>query len=162
MEYVSIQKNVGDSPRKLRLVADMVRGLTPEKAIEILQFTNKAAALPLAKAIKTALANAASSASGAANLVFKKIEINEGMKMKRYRVGTAGRGRGRPYKRRLSHIKIVLSDEQVEVKSQKAKFKNESENSKVKKQKGVEQTKDGTDDLAVKPAKSEEVMSKSV
>lgn len=106
---MTIQKNVGDSPRKLRLVADMVRGLTPEKAIEILQFTNKAAALPLAKAIKTVLANAASSGAGAANLVFKKIEINEGMKLKRYRVGTAGRGRGRPYKRRLSHIKIVLS-----------------------------------------------------
>ncbi|MBI3485745.1 50S ribosomal protein L22 [Candidatus Daviesbacteria bacterium] len=109
MEFVSIQKNVGHSPRKLRLVADMIRKMTPIKAIEALEFNSRAASKDLIKAIKTALANG----GNLANLTFKKIEINEGMKMKRYRVGTAGRGRGRPYQKRLSHIKIVLSDEMV-------------------------------------------------
>jgi large subunit ribosomal protein L22 len=107
MIYTNEQKNVGDSPRKLRLVADMVRKMTPDQAVEILSFTNKAAAPALAKAIKTAVANAGSKEG----LSFEKIEINEGTKMRRYRVGTAGRGRGRAYKRRLSHIKIVLTDE---------------------------------------------------
>lgn len=105
--YTTIQKNVGHSPRKLRLVADMVRKMTPAKAVETLRFTNRAAAIDLAKAIKTALANAGAHAS---HVVFKHLEIDEGFKMRRYRVGTAGRGRGRPYKKRTSHIKIILEE----------------------------------------------------
>jgi large subunit ribosomal protein L22 len=105
MLYTNVQKNVGDSPRKLRLVADMVRNMTPDQAIEILSFTNKSAAAPLAKAIKTAVANAGSKDG----LSFEKIEINEGMKMRRFRA--SARGRMRPYKKRLAHIKIVLTDE---------------------------------------------------
>ncbi|MBI2011301.1 50S ribosomal protein L22 [Candidatus Daviesbacteria bacterium] len=116
MEYKHTQKNVGHSPRKLRLVADMIRKLNPDRALDLLQFTNRAAAQDLAKAIKTALANAGRKE----NLTFKAIEINEGSKMKRYRVGTAGRGRGRPYKKRLSHIRIVLTDE-VDIKNVKEK-----------------------------------------
>lgn len=118
MNYTTIQKNISDSPRKLRLVADMVRKMNPDQALEMLSFTNRAAASPLAKAIKTAIANSGtdpSTGSGEKALVFKKIEINEGMKMKRNRVGTAGRGRSRPYRRRMSHIKIVLTDEIAEV-----------------------------------------------
>lgn len=129
MEYTTIQKNISDSPRKLRLVADMIRKMKPEQALEMLSFTNKAAATPLSKAIKTALANASSPStdrSGNKVLGFKKIEINEGMKMKRNRVGTAGRGRSRPYKRRMSHIKIVLTDEiVVEPKSQRSQKKEQ-------------------------------------
>lgn len=114
MEYITIQKNITTSPRKLRLVADMVRKMSPAKALEVLQFTNKAAAKPLVKAIKTVLAN-----SKKDDVIFKTIEINEGPKLKRYRVGTAGRGRGRPYRRRWSHIKIILSDELGEQKVKK-------------------------------------------
>lgn len=106
--FTTIQKNVGHSPRKLRLVADMVRKMTPQRAVETLQFTNRAAAIDLAKAIKTAIANAGPHGS---HVVFKHLEIDEGFKMRRYRVGTAGRGRGRPYKKRTSHIKIILTEE---------------------------------------------------
>jgi len=107
--YTHIQKNIGDSPRKLRLVADMVRKMTPQDALETLQFTQRAAAMPLAKAIKTAIANA----GGVVGLNFKSLEVNEGLKMRRYRVGTAGRGRGRPYKKRFSQIRIILTDDVV-------------------------------------------------
>ena len=116
MEFITIQKNIGSSPRKLRLVADMVRKMDPYAALQTLQFTTNAAATPLAKAIKTVVANAGSREG----ISFKSIEINEGLKAKRYRVGTAGRGRGRPYKKRMSHIKIVLTDE-VKVKPVKGK-----------------------------------------
>jgi len=129
LEFTAIQKNIGHTPRKLRYVADMIRKMTPERAIEALQFTNRAASVDLVKAIKTALANGGNKEG----LGFKKIEINEGTKIKRYRVGTAGRGRGRPYKRRMTHIKIVLSDE---VQMPKAKLQNKKQ--KVEK---VEETK---------------------
>lgn len=132
MEYMTNQKNIQSSPRKLRLVADMIRKMSPERALETLQFTNKAAALPLAKAIKTAVANAGK----VENLAFKKLEINEGSKLKRYRPGTAGRGRGRPYKRRWSNIKVVLTDDVVQSSVEKQRMKkvapvisNESERS---------------------------------
>ncbi len=105
MQYTHTQKNAGHAPRKLRLVADMIRKMTPEQAIESLSFAQRAAAPDLAKAIKTALANAGNKA----NLSFEKIEINEGLKMKRYR--PAARGRMRPYVKKMSHIKIVLTDE---------------------------------------------------
>lgn len=107
MQYTTIQKNITMSPRKVRLVADMVRKMNPHRALDVLQFTNKAAALPVAKAIKSVLANAGNTE----NLSFVSIQIDEGLKMKRYRAGTAGRGRGRPYRRRMSHIKIVVTDE---------------------------------------------------
>ena len=107
MEFITIQKNISNSPRKLRLVAQMVRKMDPYAALDILQFTRNSAAVPLSKAIKTVIANAGSKDG----LVFKSIEINEALKMRRYRVGTAGRGRGRPYKKRMSHIRIILSDD---------------------------------------------------
>lgn len=107
MEVSSLQKYVHTSPRKLRLVADLARQMSPEQALEILKFTKKAAAADLSKAIKTALANA--KVKGLGNMLFKAIEINEGPKMKRFRAGA--RGRVRPYQRKMSHIKIVLSDE---------------------------------------------------
>lgn len=85
----------------------MVRKMEPEKALETLRFTNKAAAEDLLKAIQTVLANAKQ--KGMEKVGFEKIEINEGPRMKRFRAGA--RGRAKPYKRRMSHIKIVLTDE---------------------------------------------------
>lgn len=122
MQAQAIQKNIGHSPRKLRLVADMVRKMTPYQAVMRLQFVNRAAALDLAKAIKTALANA----GNVDGLVFEKIEINEGLKFKRYKVGTAGRGRGRPMQKRLSHIKVVLTDEVKPLSKKEMKKVNQS------------------------------------
>lgn len=139
MEFITIQKNISSSPRKLRLVAGMVRKMDPYGALEILQFTANAAARPLYKAIKTVIANAGSKEG----LTFKSLEINEGLKMKRYRVGTAGRGRGRPYKKRTSHIKIVLTDE---IKMQKSKRKMTNKNVKSEKTEAKEEIKDGTED----------------
>jgi large subunit ribosomal protein L22 len=119
MQYTHIQKNINSSPRKLRLVADMVRKMSPEQAVLTLQFTQKSAALPLLKAIQTAIANAGKKD----NLNFDKLEINEGLKMRRFRA--APRGRVRPYKKRFAHIRIVLTDEitniQLPISNKKAK-----------------------------------------
>ncbi len=110
MEIQTIQKYLHTSPRKLRLVADMIRKMEPARAVDVLGITPKAAAQDLEKALKTVLANAKHQGVDASKLIFKKIEINESMKMRRFRAGT--RGRVKPYKKRMSHIKIVLSDEQ--------------------------------------------------
>jgi len=87
----------------------VVRKMSPEQALNILQVTPKAAAKQLEKAFEVVLANAKQQGLDASKLTFKKIEINESMKMRRFRAGT--KGRVKPYKRRMSHIKIVLSDE---------------------------------------------------
>ncbi len=111
MEAVTNQKFVHRSPRKLRLVADMVRAIEPNKALEILSFTQNYGAKDLSAAIKTALANARQSGLTDRAIYFKSIEINGAAMMKRMRPGT--RGRAKPYARRMSHIKIVLSDDKL-------------------------------------------------
>lgn len=120
MEIVSSQKYINSAPRKLRLLAEMVRKMSPQQALETLRFTPKAAAKDLEKAVKVALANAKQAGLDDLGLIFAKIEVNEGAKMRRFRAGT--RGRVKPYKKRMSHIKIVLSDNQVKsVKKEEGK-----------------------------------------
>lgn len=126
MEAQTIQKYIHTSPRKLRLVADMVRKMNPNQALEVLNFTPKAAAKDLSFAIKTVIANAKKLGMDAEKVVFKKIEVDESSKMKRFR--SAARGRVRPYKKRMSHIKIVLTDnltENLKLKTQDKQEKKE-------------------------------------
>ena len=87
----------------------MVRKMEPAKVLDVLRVTPKAAAQDLRKVLQVVLANAKQSGMDVEKAVFKKIEINESMKMRRFRAGT--KGRVKPYKKRMSHIKIVLSDE---------------------------------------------------
>lgn len=115
MEYIHIQKKLGHSPRKLRLVADMVRSMKPQQAMATLKFARQAAALDLSKVIKTALANTGKSKDE--SLHFKNLEVNEGFKFKRFR--SAARGRIRRYVKKTAQVKIVLSDEVDKVKINK-------------------------------------------
>lgn len=108
MEATHIQKYLHTSPRKLRLVADMIRKMSLAKALTILGFTPKMAAKDLSNAIKTAIANAKNKGLSE-DLTFQSLEINESLKMRRFMAGT--RGRVKPFKRRMAHIKIVLSDQ---------------------------------------------------
>ena len=86
----------------------MIRKMDPNKALDILRVTPKYAAKDMIKALETVLANAKVTGMDTSKVNFKKLEIDESMKMRRFRAGT--RGRTKPYKRRMSHIKIVLSD----------------------------------------------------
>ena len=125
----------------------MVRKMQPDKAMETLKFTQKAAAKELLDAINTAVSNAKQ--KGLAEVLFKHIEINEGPKMRRFRAGA--RGRVKPYKRRMSHIKIVLSDE-LKVESQVTRVKSQGkqktiENEKIENEKPIRKEKvDGSKD----------------
>lgn len=122
MEITTIQKFIHTSPRKLRLVSDMIRKMQPKYALDVLRVTPKDAAKDLTKALETVLANAKQAGLDQSAVVFKKLEIDESTKMRRFRAGT--KGRVRPFKRRMVHIKIVISD-QVTVDSGKQKVKRE-------------------------------------
>lgn len=99
----------------------MVRKMEPQAALDVLRFTKKYAANDLEKAIKTALGNAKTAKFE--SIVFKSIEINEGPKMRRFKAGT--RGRVKPFRRKMAHIKIVLTDSQIQNEAQKPKNKEE-------------------------------------
>lgn len=118
MEIQTIQRYIHTTPRKLRLVADLIRQMEPNKALDVLKITQKAAAKDLAKALETVLANAHQAGINTDKVGFKTIEIDESAKMRRFHAGT--RGRVKPYKKRMSHIKIVLTDDL----SQKSKVKS--------------------------------------
>lgn len=109
MQIQTIQKYIHTSPRKLRLVADMIRGMEPTRALDVLRVTPKNAAKDLVKALETVLGNVRQAGMDVGKVGFKAVEINESMVLRRFKAGT--RGRVKPYKRRMSHIKIVLSDE---------------------------------------------------
>lgn len=107
MEVKAEAKYIRISPRKVRLVVDAIRRLSPQKALEYLGFVNKRAAKPISKVIQSAIANAKNNfALKPEDLRFKEIQVNEGPTLKRWRA--ISRGRAHPIMKRTSHIKVVL------------------------------------------------------
>ncbi len=106
MQIISEQKFLISSPKKLRPIAREAKKLTPTRAIEILPFTGKRAVEPLIKVIKSAIANARNKGVNEEDLLFAEIRISEGPRLKRGR--PVSRGRWHPFKRRMSHIRVVL------------------------------------------------------
>ena len=111
MEVRSIQKYSIGSPRKMREVVYLIKNLTPVVAIDRLPFTGKKAAIVLRKVILTAVANAKQQGVNPDELIFKEIQINEGPRLKRFQAGA--RGRAKPYKKRMSHIRVVLTTKPI-------------------------------------------------
>lgn len=108
MEYQATTKYVRVATRKVRLVADAVRKLTPSAAIAALSQINKSASAPLSKTIASALANAKQKGAAEDVLRFKTIEIMGGPAMKRWQA--VSRGQAHAFKKRMTHIRIVLED----------------------------------------------------
>lgn len=101
--------NYRGTPRKLRLLADFVRGKNAKKAVAELAFVNKRHAEGLAKVITSAIANATNNKGMKSdNLVISDIQVQEGKKMRRHRAGS--RGRALVFRRRLSHVDVTLSE----------------------------------------------------
>lgn len=120
MLYTATAKYVRISTRKMRLVADSVRTLSPSDALAQLSIMPKAAAVPLANVIASSMANAKEKHADLATLHFKNIEVMGGPAMKRWHA--VSRGSAHAYKKRMTHIRIILADD--EVKSQKLKVKS--------------------------------------
>ena len=104
--------NCPTSPRKMRLVADLVRGVEVEKALAILKFNQKEAAARLVKLLLSAIANWQAKNEGAnledAQLFVKEIRVDEGAMLKRLR--PAPQGRAHRIRKRSNHVTLVLGD----------------------------------------------------
>ncbi len=97
------------APRKVRLVADLMRGKSVEQSQGILEFTNKKASQILLKLLRSALANAKNNFQlNETNLYISKILVDEGPKSKRWR--PRSRGRANEILKRTSHITVVLDE----------------------------------------------------
>jgi large subunit ribosomal protein L22 len=141
MEYKSTQKYLIMSPRKIRLVVELVKKMKPSEAVEKLAFVQKRAAESLGKVIKSALANAKNQGVSETDLVFKEIQIGEGPRLKRGRA--ASRGRWHQFKRRMSHIRVVLTTTKSQEPSSKLQPKPEPKLKEPKIEKTEVKTKKG-------------------
>jgi large subunit ribosomal protein L22 len=160
MEIVSKLRYLKIAPRKVRLVADLIRGKKVEKAQTVLNFTPKRASLPLMKLLKQALSNAKNNFQiDPVNLYISKITVDEGPKYKRWRARS--RGRADQIQKKTSHVTLILDEtvkkarkvkkakavkeekvpekpeKEVKAPKEKVKFRPEKEMAKPKTDKGL-------------------------
>ncbi len=118
----AILRNCPSSPRKMRLVADLIRGVEVEKALDILAYSPKAASQNLEKLLKSAIANwqvkNEDKRVEEAGLYVKEIFVNEGRTLKR--IKPAPQGRANRIRKRSNHVTIVVD----------SKYENEVVNEK--------------------------------
>ena len=112
-------KNYRQSPRKVRLVAGLIRGKKVSEAVVELDFLAKRAGLPIKKLLLSAVANAKSMGREVENLYIKELRVDKGIIMKR--MMPAAMGTGHRINKRTSHLNILLAEKVVAVKKSKIK-----------------------------------------
>jgi large subunit ribosomal protein L22 len=162
MEAVAKLNNYPTSPRKMRLLADLIRGMEVEKALGILQFNPKHPAVPMYKLLKSAINNWEQKNSEEkvedAGLIVKTIMVDGGRVIKRMR--PAPQGRGYRVRKRSNHVTIIVDSNKngsapsVSKKVAKEEIPLESEPAVVKKPaaKKAVSKKEGTPAKKAKPA----------
>jgi large subunit ribosomal protein L22 len=125
MEAIAKAKYLRGSAQKARLVIDMIRGKNVGDALAILQFTNKRAANPIEKCLRSAIANAEFEA-GAANIIVdvdelwvKECFVDRGPTKRRFRFRPAPQGRAYRERRHGCHVTILVSSDEREEKEKK-------------------------------------------
>lgn len=115
MAVNAVAKGVKHSPRKVAVVAALVRGRSVEDALTILEHTPRRTAVAVKKAILSAKANADHNHGyKPATLQITEITVTPGPRIKRYR--PASHGRALPFQRKSSHIRVIVDGEKREVK----------------------------------------------
>ena len=138
MEAIAKAKYMKGSPRKARLVIDLIRGRNVSQALAILKFTNKRAAQPIAKCLNSAIANATylaeqkNIAIDPDDLWVKNCFVDMGPTKNRRRMRPAPQGRAYREQRHYCHITIAVTSEDQPEKNKKAPLKTETENSDAK------------------------------
>ena len=113
MEAHAIQRTVRQSPRKMRLVVDLIRGRNVNDAMSILKFSKKGAAKQISKVLLSAVANAEQAARttneslDVDQLYIKQATVDEGPKLKRWT--PAAMGRATPVRKHTSHVTIHVA-----------------------------------------------------
>ena len=114
IEARAIQRTTRQSPYKMRLVIDQIRGLNVNEALALLRFSKKHAAEQIEKTLNSAVANIQQAARAANTsvdedaLVITKAIVNEGPKLKRWM--PAAMGRATPVVKRSSHVEIIVAE----------------------------------------------------
>ena len=110
MDVKATAKTVRNTPRKVRLVLDLIRGKSVEEALAILAFTPNQSATAVAKVVKSAAANATNNHQlNEEDLYVKACYADEGITLKRYM--PRAKGSASQILKRTSHITVVVSDE---------------------------------------------------
>lgn len=126
MAVKAIAKGVRISPRKVSMVAALVRGRSVEDALTILEHTPRRSSLAVSKVIKSAKANADHNHGyKPGTLQITEISVTAGPRLKRYR--PMARGRANPFQYKSSHIRVVVDGEKREAKKPAAKKPSEAE-----------------------------------
>ncbi len=112
-------KNYRQAPRKVRLVAGLVKGKSVNQAIAELEFLPKRAGLPIKKLLLSAVANAKQAGAEAENLFIKELRVDKGLTMKR--MMPAAMGSGHRINKRTSHLNLVLAEKVIPAKPSKEK-----------------------------------------
>ncbi|OGT48778.1 MAG: 50S ribosomal protein L22 [Gammaproteobacteria bacterium RIFCSPHIGHO2_12_FULL_41_15] len=109
MEAIAKYRYAHLSAQKARLIADLIRGKSIEKAYEMLEFNNKKAAEILNKTLKSAVANAENKfAADVDELFVNQVFVDEGPYAKRFRA--RARGRANQILKRTCHVTVIVSD----------------------------------------------------
>jgi len=159
MEVKAKARFIRMSPRKVRLVVDVIRGLDVDLALAKLDFINKAAVRPVRKVLLSAVANARHNYDiGQNNLYIKKITVDEGPKLKRWQ--PRAHGRATMIRKRTSHINIVLEEKvpTEKVKTKTKKKESELAAAPVEKKKKIvgKESQAKKKDLAIEKAEKKE------
>ncbi len=121
-QYYAVLRNCPTSPRKMRLVTDMIQGVEVNKALDMLRYSQKSASKDVEKLLLSAIANWQSKNEGArieeSHLVVKEAFVDQSRTLKR--IQPAPQGRAHRIRKRSNHVTIVLDSQQVaeEVESQ--------------------------------------------
>ena len=110
MEAVAKLKNYPTSPRKMRLLADLIRGMKVEKALAVLEHNPKHPAVPMRKLVLSAISNWKQKNEGGdeGQLVVKTIFVDGARTLKRMR--PAPQGRGYRVRKRSNHVTVIVDD----------------------------------------------------
>ncbi len=112
-------KNYRQAPRKVRLIAGLIKGREAKEALTILRFTPKRASLPIVKLLESALSNVRNAgASDKDSFRIANMTVDKGVVMKRSM--PRARGRAFPIKKRTSHVTITIERMETAPKAKKA------------------------------------------
>lgn len=110
MEVQAITRYARMSPKKVREVARVIQGRSASEALELVRYIPRKSARLVAKTLKSAVANAENNNElSVDNLIVKRALVEQGPVLKRFKA--AARGSAAPRRRKMSHIRIVLSDD---------------------------------------------------
>jgi large subunit ribosomal protein L22 len=117
--YQAVLKNCPTSPRKMRLVTDLISGMDVNKALDVLKFSHQEASRRMEKLLLSAIANWQSKNEGVrieeSNLFVKEVHVDGGRSLKRLQ--TAPQGRAYRIKKRSNHVTLVIDSKKTEVEN---------------------------------------------